>query len=225
MKQYDKEKPIISLHIPKCGGSSLNVVLQRWFKRKLYRHYFNERKNQMPKRHNLKSIIFRQRFKTGICIHGHFNNERNFGVFDYYPEVDQFFAFLREPFEIRVSLYFYAKRQELKAWSKFKDINDYLLRGGIANPYLLNYMPYEVTMTNYREIIEKHFVYLGVIENMQTSVNVLAEKLGFFTTKVKHLNVAKRDEDISADLREEFKRTHPLEYAVYEYALNTYNKV
>ncbi len=96
MKKYNNEKPLISIHIPKCGGSSFKEVLQKWFIGGFYSHYFNEKSNKMPQKYVLSA---------GICVHGHFNKARGFGIKDYYPEVDQFITFLRDPFEITTSDY------------------------------------------------------------------------------------------------------------------------
>src|SRR3954471_2189740 len=102
MKAYDKDKPLISIHVPKCGGTSVLAMLGKWFGTRLYPHYFDEELNRMPQR---------REFKGGICIHGHFNRRRRTGVRDYYPEADQFITMLRDPFEMVVARYFYAKGQ------------------------------------------------------------------------------------------------------------------
>src|SRR5262245_8731415 len=109
MKLYDPEKPLISLHIPKCGGTSFRAVLQHWFGPNLYRHCFYERLTKPPRKYDLEG---------GMCIHGHFNRKRQIGVSDYYPEVDQFITILRDPFEMTVSRYFYAKG---KGATRFRD--------------------------------------------------------------------------------------------------------
>jgi hypothetical protein len=242
MKDYDRKKPVISIHIPKCAGTTLREVLQKWYGKKLYPHYFDTRRSRMrnyfdirrsrmPKKYNLKSGFFKQKFKEGVCIHGHFNKAKSYGPLDYYPEIDQFFTFLREPFELRVSLYFHAKRQENKGrrakqvTENYRDVNDYLSKEVRSNPYILNFMPYEMTMDNYKEILDKYFIYIGLTEDMQTSVNVLAARLGFPPTEVGRLNTAEYDEEISTEFREELRCNQPLEYAIYEYALNTYNKL
>lgn len=93
--------PLISIHIPKCAGSSFSNVLEKWLGQKFYKHYFNEESNKMPPKYVLR---------PGLCIHGHFNKERKFGIKGCYSEVDQFVTILRNPFEIAISDYFYAKR-------------------------------------------------------------------------------------------------------------------
>jgi len=80
MKPYDKYKPLVSIHIPKCGGTAFQSVLKSWFKKKLYLHYFVEKQNRMPEQHNVKiSFLSRVFHKKGACIHGHFNKSRGLG--------------------------------------------------------------------------------------------------------------------------------------------------
>lgn len=230
MKQYDGEKPLISIHIPKCGGTSFMAVLRSWFGKNLYIHYFEERRNKMPRRHNLKSGLFERRFKKGICIHGHFNKKRGFGVRDYYPEVDQFITVLRDPFEMALSNYFFVKKQGdsrfrdgkiLRMEDQYQNLNDYL-RG--YRSYLLYHMPSEITMENYKEILERDFVYIGLLEDFQTSVNMLAKKLGFPEVNVDLENISSRDEEVSRKIEEEFISNHQLEYAIYDFALRNYKQ-
>jgi hypothetical protein len=222
MKQYDKEKPLIFLHIPKCAGTSFMRVLWEWFGNDFYRHYFDEENNKMPPKVNLKG---------GICIQGHFNKVKKFGVMDYYPEVDQFITILRDPFEIAVSNYFYIKKKTRQGgnWladrprieNQYRNISGYLR---IYRSNILNYIPYQMTMDNHEEIFEKYFVYVGIAEDMQTSVNMLARKLDFCVIKVSHENISERDEEVPIVMKEEFISKHQLEYAIYNYTLRNYKQ-
>jgi len=230
MKQYDKEKPLISLHIPKCGGTSFLAVLKSWFSKNLYMHYFDEKRNNMPRRHNLKSGLFKRRFKKDICIHGHFNKKRGYGVKDYYPEVDQFITVLRDPFEMALSNYFFAKRQGnnrfrdgrvLRMEDRYRAVNDYLRN---HKSYILYHFPDEMTMENYEEILEQRFVYIGVLEDIQTSVNILAKKLDFPEARVDWENISRRDEEVLKETKEEFINNHHVEYAIYDFALRSYRR-
>lgn len=152
MKRYVRGKPLISIHIPKCGGTSFKAVLKKWFGKNLYQHYFDERKNKKPPRYNLKSGFFRREFLNGVYIHGHFNKTRGFGVNDYYPELDQFITILRDPFEIAVSNYYYIQRQGQKSFMAGRphrieeDLNDYLRKNNRS--HILLFMPYEMTIDN-----------------------------------------------------------------------------
>lgn len=221
MKEYDRSKPLISIHVPKCAGTSFTHVLRKWFKRRLYSHYFDEKNGRMPKKYNLKSL--NGGFKKGVCIHGHFNKERGFGVQDYYPEVDQFITVLRDPFEVALSNYFFVRKLESrnalyrdgKAGKQTKTLEEYLSG---HRPYILNFFPFEMTLKDYREKIDKYFIHMGVAEDLQGSVNKLSEKLGFLPVKVEVKNVSERDQEPPESFRKDYRERHPLEYAVYEYA-------
>jgi sulfotransferase famil protein len=220
MRLYDKEKPLISIHVPKTAGTSFRAVLEQWFGANFCLHYFEERLNQKPRRHEMRG---------GICIHGHFNKRREIGVRDYYPEADQFITILRDPFEMVISRYFFAKGLGASRFSngqplpplreQFRDVSHYFRE---HQYYLLNFLPYEVTLDNYAEMFDKHFVYVGITEDLQTSVDMLARRLGFSSVVVGRLNTSVHDEEVTAKLREEFIKSHPLEYAIYEYAVSHY---
>ena len=59
-------------------------------------------------------------------------------------------------------------------------------------------------------------------EDLQTSVEVLARRLGFPPVVVERLNTSVHDEEVTAEMREEFVAQHPLEYAIYNYAVSHY---
>lgn len=223
MKPYNRGKPLISIHVPKCGGSSFRQLLKKWFGKKLYKHYFQQY-NSLPPKHRLK---------RGICIHGHFNRTKGFGIMDYYPKVDQFITVLREPLEIAISNYFFWKKKE-----KYRQLRLGILKEGDEHDYIdiddffkkrprshiLNFMPFELTFDNYKEILEKYFIYICVMEDLKVSVNILAEKLGFPATEIELINPSARDEELKAEIREEFISNNRLEYEIFNYVLSTYKQ-
>jgi len=226
MKTYDRNKPLISIHIPKNGGVSFGQVLGQWFGKDLYFHYYDEIKNKFPERHRLL---------PGVCIHGHFNKKRNFGIQDYYPEADQFITFLRDPFEILVSRYFFVKKRYAEGRSFLagnplqlsKDLDEYLkmeITKKDYHPNILDYMPTEVTMSNFKEVINEYFVYIGIIEDYQFSIDRLAGKFNYPSLPVGHLNKSERFGSYSSEYKKKFIESHPVEYAFYRYVFNNYKK-
>jgi hypothetical protein len=232
MKSYDKNKPLISIHIPKCAGASFSKVLKSWFGDNFYRHYYDERLNRMPDKYRLTKKWRYWKYRKGICVHGHFNNERKFGVSHYYPDADQFITILRDPFEMHLSYYFYIKKLGIDAFR-----NGMVMEAAIDDSYdlkkylseskcnLLQYFPFTFTLDNYREILSNHFIYIGVTEFLQTSVNILAKKIGLSPVDVSYLNVSERQGKVPDSAREIFEQKHKLEYAIYEYALTNYKNV
>lgn len=225
MKEYEPQKPLISIHIPRCAGSSIDRVLRGWYGEKFFRHGFKE-----------QSVDFRAtpyELSPGICISGHFSRRRNKGVQDLYPEVDQFITFLRDPFEIALSQYFYWKkrRREVKIKSgnliegsaqDYKSIAAFFENG--RKSYMLNFMPCEVTEDNFKEVIDKYYVYIGIVEDLQASVYALAERIGFPPSKVDHVNTADRDEEAPPGVKAEFEKNNPVVYSIYNYILERYKK-
>jgi len=223
MIKYNPVKPLISLHIPKCGGQSLRRVLKTWFSEHLYFHYYKDY-SVLPPKYELK---------PGMCIHGHFNHTRGFGVDDYYPKADQFITFLRDPLEIVISNYFFWKKK-----AREKQIRTGFLKEGDANDYrdiedffakrpeshIPNFLPGYLTKQNYKDIFEEKFVYIGVVEDMPTSLKKLGRKLGFKLTEAVWVNKSERDEDVSQATKERFISANAFAYDIYHYAKKKYKK-
>ena len=224
MKPYDPKQALISLHIPKAGGTSLGEVLRQWYGSRFYQHYCDEKNNRMPPRLELR---------PGICIHGHFNARRRFGVADYYPAAGQFIAMLRDPFEIVVSRFFYEKKRAslLESFRGGKplvlpdDVNQYLEQEIVKHDYhpnMLDYMPAEMTRDNFTDIINANFVYAGIVEDFAFCLARLAERLGKALPALPQMNMSERYAAVDERYRREFREAHPLEYAIYNYVLENY---
>jgi hypothetical protein len=226
VRAYDPSRPLIAIHVPKTGGVSFRDILARWFGRRLYRHYYDERRGRMPKKRRLTGILSRS-FKPGICIYGHFNHARGFGIQDYYPEVDQFITVLREPFELVVSDYFFRRRVG-GTWRDQSRVPAEDLETFVRNaqPNMLGHFPFELTLDNYRSMLEKHFIHVGITEEMNASVRTIAAKLGFAPpAEMPVRNQSVRTESVPYELRAAFREKHPLEYAVYEFAVDNHARL
>jgi hypothetical protein len=203
-RRYDPGRPLIFIHVPKTGGNSLKQVFLRWFPGLLL-HYYDERASRPPERRSLG---------PGDVVYGHFNRLRGFGVQDYYPQVDQFITVLREPFEMAVSNYYFLKRTS-RDWKRPPDVG--VLEDIVSRPLnMLNHFPLTVTEANYREVVDS-FLYVGVTEAMDRSLQDMARVLGRELIAPGHTNRSERDRDVR-DLRRAFEDNHALEYRVYRRA-------
>jgi hypothetical protein len=225
MRDYDSKKPLICIHIPKTAGTSLQYVLKQWFGKGFRRHYFDEKNEKMPDKVRLKKRFWFQRYIPNVCICGHFNQERGFGVLDYYPEVDQFITILRDPLEVHLSNYFFVKRRAAVGVSwrdgkelelKFEAVDDYLRN---TRSFIPLFLPWDITLENFQEVLEKKFIHIGIASKLQRSVDILAEKLKKKKVSVPVKNVSLRDEEPSQSAMTDFKERHRLEYAIYEYVV------
>jgi hypothetical protein len=223
MIKYDPLKPLISLHIAKCGGQSLRKTLKQWFKEKYRQHYFSDN-DDLPDRHELE---------PGICIHGHFENQRNFGVLDYYPNVSQFITFFRDPLNAALSLYFFWKKKNRTRQIKlgfieeggehdYQNIDDFFLK--CPRSHIPDYLPANFTRENFREEIDKKFVYIGIVEDMMISMNRLAERLGFKPKEEVWVNTSEHNETLSPELKEKFILENGYAYDIYHHARELYQQ-
>ncbi|MBT8101020.1 MAG: sulfotransferase family protein [Gammaproteobacteria bacterium] len=222
MIDYDRRQPLIANHVPKAAGTTVRKVFEGWFGKGLLLHYFDEQKGQMPRRYELDRLDTANR---PTVVYGHFNRLRGFGVQDYYPGVTQFVTILRDPYDLMLSHFFFT-RQAGSKW-KYKtqvpdgSLADYLLA---TSPNMLNHFPRPVTSANYKEVIDKYFVYIGFTEQLAQSLRQMARKLGkqFDERTLGRFNVTDRDEEVPDHLREKFIDKNELEYAVYDYALRKF---
>jgi hypothetical protein len=225
MREYDPEHPLISIHLPKSGGTTFRKALETWFANRLHYHYFIEQRQQRPTRIRLRQGLLGLRRRRGMCIHGFFNRNRGTGVFDYYPGAQQFITIVREPLDQHLSQYFYLRNKCERGEHYFKgqqvrfkyaSPDDYLDR---EEAYFLRYFPWALSFDNFKRLIDKHFVFVGVTEKMQESVDALAERLGKPKVELERRNVTPRDHGPTPEAIERFKQRHQLEYAIYDYAL------
>ncbi len=220
MIKYDPNKPLISIHIPKSGGQSFKKCLKKWFKPNFYTHY---PKGGKPSEIPIYPTALHGSPVANMCIHGHFNSERGVGVRAQYPDVNQYITLLRDPLEMRISLFFYRQRQFQKGrifmnGKRVEEIEtdlDRFLSAGKSHAFL--HFPEKIMPGNFKNVIDKYFIHIGILENIQWSVDIMAEKLNKQRIKITHRNSSSRNRQPSASVVEEFKKANHLEYAVYEY--------
>lgn len=106
MKAYDPSCPLVFIHVPKTAGSSVRRIFTQWFGERFVPHYFDEANGTPPQR----SPLFDQHSpELPVCVYGHFNRKRGFGVQDNYPDARQFMTVLRDPFEMAISGYYFMR--------------------------------------------------------------------------------------------------------------------
>lgn len=219
MIEYDRRKPLIFTHIPKTAGTSVRAVFEGWFGDNLRHHY-----GQPPERHDVEALHSPEH---PLVLYGHFNGGRNLAAWEHYPQIDQFVTILRDPWERHLSLYFFAKRrQSWKNYSHFKSIGtlEEFLQGEGTNFH--NFFPEPLTRENFRDVIESRFVEIGIVEQLQASLARIGDRLGvpFDPGQVPHVNAEPRAEEIPTWLKDRFRGIHALEYEVYDYVRETYER-
>lgn len=203
-------------HMPKCGGTALRRVLGKWFL--LKGDYISDEQcfGQAP-----VDPPFDLQALTGknTCLCGHFESAQNLLPVRY-PEVlsnrRQFFlfSFVREPLELAMSLYFFGvKIGQL-------DAHAHSLQQWIDAH--CNYMAgcFPCTSENYKEVLDR-YNFIGIQEEMSSSVEKLAATLGREPLPVRQFNVSPRDQQptgLPEEAIRRFKARNALDYAIYDYA-------
>lgn len=225
MIEYNRKELLISLHIPKCGGTSFHKVLKSWFGLGFREHYYNHKKHRPP---NKSKILPRIAKFIPTIVHGHFDKLHDgINFFDFYPEAHQFISILRNPLELQTSFYFYTKKlvkNRALIWDgKVVESDAYL--GTSLDEHLetaqynwLRFMPWDLDLNNYKKTLEENFIHIGVTEELQRSIDIIAAKLKMPTIKVSKDNEAERNEKPSDSSIKIFESNHKLEYEVYQYA-------
>lgn len=230
---YLKKRPAYFFHhLIKCGGSSLGVVLSRWFKFETdmydkvegidqsYRYDYDCNINQFKKyKFNIENL------SSDYCIRGHYQHE-GILIHQRYPEIfrrkDEFkvFTFVREPFNVLISLYYFAKKRgynyhNLSLETYLKTTSNFLAQ-------LLN-----CNEENYKEVLDRYF-FIGIVDRMQESFDKLATILGKRKIKVPQYNTTEKDSQVSEltpEFIEEVKKLNELDYKIYNYSIERFDKL
>lgn len=218
MRDHDPTAPLIFIHVPKTAGTSVRAIVKDWFPDQFHPHYLNDATGQMPERPPEERMT---NSALPPVIYGHLDRDRGTGIEQFYPEVRQFLAILRNPFDTTVSAIYF--------WRKFTDPQADL--GGIGSaqiekrlrkraPNTLRHFPHGITMENFRDVIEERFIHIGVTEDLPRSMVQIAARLGkpFVPGTLPRANVTDRQRDFPQSLRDDYRARFPLEHAIYDFA-------
>lgn len=215
---FEKQQIYVFHHLMKCGGTSVKEILQDWF---------NTEYDYIEASENLNTFL-KYKLNTGSmnadnCIVGHFQfegihlNQRYPEVFDN-PDKYRIFTFVRDPLQFRASLYYYTRKNEI--------IKDYNLSQIIMNTPNLISRVFPCDENNYREVLDKYF-FIGIVEKMQESFNKLADHIHKRRLKLPYANISEKDDQLSKlspEFIAEFKKKNYLDYMIYDYCLEKFNK-
>lgn len=208
--------------MPKCGGNSFRALLKQWFGDRLHLHYFSERENLMPPKYDLG---------PGCCVHGHFNATRNFGVEQYYPNVEQKITVLRDPLEVAISGYFF-KLKTMKDGNYFRDDKQRTSPELSLVQHLeekksvfFDFLPFDEREEDYQAILDRYFLYIGILEDMGKTFRDLSHILQKPCIAPTQQNTAARTAAIPEKAAARFRQKNRRAFEIYDYARNRFERV
>lgn len=199
-------------HLPKCGGTSVRKTLDSWF------HVNLDYPQHGPAPIDLGTL------NSHNCVIGHFG-DTGYYLSERYPQVlggfraaqrYRVFSFVRDPLEMRCSLY----RHNLKLGIGKGSHADMIATIMTLNNYLARIL--NVTKDNWQDTLQRYF-FVGNADDLQNSFDLLADLIDRPRVDLPTLNTTQHDQgNTVASLSEAeiaaFKTSNQLDYAIYDWA-------
>lgn len=130
------------------------------------------------------------------------------------------FTFVRDPLQVQLSLFRY---EAMRNQSKTNSIEEHL---SIRPNYMANRFP--ATLDNYKDVVDRYF-FVGILEQSEASVAALASIMGKAYKPLPWVNKSSKgispDEGISQELITQFRNDNALDYLIYDYCVEKFNKI
>ncbi|MDD3992707.1 MAG: hypothetical protein PHV70_11225 [Desulfobacteraceae bacterium] len=202
-------------HVPKCGGTSLLAVLQRWYT--VCRDYRQGWAQEFGPPLDLTALDGRH------CLCGHFDGPEN-RLAVRYPEIFQSPRFrcvtvVRDPLSLVLSLY----RWEGRMGVRREDVLDRYLMGHVG--FLADALG--AGPDNWRAVLDR-YIFIGLQERLEETVTLLAHRLGKPRVALPRLNVtdprgrAPHRRRLSAETVARFRAANRLDEAIYTACLRRF---
>ena len=204
-------------HIPKCGGTSVIDILRDWFI--TIEDYRTSWTTQHPPLKDLRPL------RSCNCLCGHFELE-GVHLHQRYPDVlasprYKIFTFIRDPLQLQLSLFRYERKHNVRSITLEEHLR-------LRPNYIASILP--ATADNYREVLDRYF-FVGILEERQLSLDVLAVLLGKPRKKFPWINRTRDTSDspgrptpLSDEVVTRFKHDNELDYRIYEYCVERFRR-
>ena len=203
----------------KCGGTSVVITLDKWFK-VMFDHtedpngLYQDLNDYYRYKYNLEN------FHSDTCLVAHFQFD-GFFLSQRYPEAlkrpGEFktFTFIRDPLQLVISLYYYGRKRIHRSLENF-------IMG--EENFLAKRFP--CNEENYKDVLDRYF-FIGIVEKMQESFDRLADLTSKKRIKLPLVNKSVKDDQsskLSEDFIKRFKENNKLDYLIYEYCMERFLK-
>jgi len=226
-KEYNPENPLVYIHVYKTAGCTMRRCFKKWYSRdgvakhQLCYHDDYYKSNKSFLTCNSTQLSLYKAAKVVPIFIGHFNNVN----YSFPEECNQFITTLRNPLDRAISAYFYNLKETKNKFTDICKLEEFLRKPdytGITKVFTKELF----TLENYKNLIQKYFVYIGTTEHFSWSLSKIVwvlnkkltpEMLSIWENKTEY-NVSVTDE-----LKEYHREKHKLEYAIYDYVVELNN--
>jgi len=246
--KIDQPAALVFLHVPKTAGSSLTrIVLAQYNKEQIFATEIGRLKASIEEfKTSPESLRVRYRL-----VYGHMT----FGLHSWLPQPASYLAMLREPIDRVVSLYYYLRESpghhlydyvtgnqvtlEEYVSSGITSATDNqmvrLISGGADQPVALydhGGVPFgEVSRTlldQAKKNLVEHFSVVGLTEQFDRSVELMATVYGWNVSAYERVNVTKKRpavRDLPRRTRKLIERHNELDLELYEFARQQFKRL
>lgn len=215
MKNYKLNEPLVYIHIYKTAGSTVRKIIWKWLfkEKKIIEHYVHL--NKITCTSETISNLEKDGIKNPI-FYGHFDYSGNY---EFPQTCNQFITTLRNPFYQDVSAYFYGVQTGDKNCINI-DLRNYLMKSDMYYGFSKVFTKQKLNLNNYKDVINKYFVHIGVVEKMEENLiklsNIFQKQLSEEDKKIRE-RTSNYFCEIPYDLIDLHRKNNELEYAIYDY--------
>ncbi len=202
--------PIVSIHIPKCGGTSLLSSLLKLEPEYRLIEFYPDNSKHLPENFNFDKAV----------IHGHFERFAGRAIENVLPDAQEFITLLRSPYDVCTSAYRYGLENNFD-WATNMNYEKYM-DWWFEQPQgpLLAALP----NWQHNESVEQYaskFLEIGVLDHLDKYLDKLSNLFGVNIGAPQKINITSNKRKLP-DLSKTLERAHPRDYELYDYVKNTY---
>ena len=214
------------LHMPKCAGTSVYRMINKRLGSDCLRDYDSFFRVPIPKRYLKisKFLASPAPVSPDSLVYGHFFPIKYTGLTR--NNDIKMVTILRDPARRMLSHYNY--------WNSLESENHYLWEKMKSQKWSFHDFAFSREMRNFYAqyffgVPVSKFSYIGIYENLENSIERCFSELGIPSdddNDIPHLNVSPKSTDaaLSGELLDKFKEFHAKDYAIYNYACDTFHR-